>query len=229
MEMHGDVLLIGHESPVLEAVVPLLRRSEFAVHRSPADPGCVELFQATPFHLLVMEHPVTGISTEEVVAALRSTQSASRNAGLVVVVPDEEMESLRHLLGRGVNRLVRLSDAAELMMAVADLLAVAPRKSLRAVVQLEVSLAGQRNRTLVQTVNLSRTGMLIRGGGRHFTVGSTIRFELLLPGQPSPIRGTAEVVRLAEWRREHVDGFGVRFQNLDGDGEPRLDQYLTGN
>jgi len=227
METHGDVLLIGRESTDLEAVVPLLRRSGFGVHRSPATPACVEVFQATPFHLLVMEHPLAELRTEDMVFALRSRDSASRGAGLVIVVPDDETESLQPLLGRGVNRLVRRSDAAELMVAVADLLAVAPRRSLRAVVQLEVSLAGRRNRTLVQTVNLSSSGMLIRGAGRHFPVGSQIRFELLLPGQPAPIRGVAEVVRHAHWQRERIDGFGLRFRTLEGDGGPRLDQYLT--
>ncbi len=228
MDTHGeDVLLVGHESPLLETVVPLLRRSGFAVHRSPATSACVELFQATPFQLLVMEHPFSDLDTGEAVAALRAKSSASRTAGLVVVAPDDEFESLAAMLGRGVNRLVRRSDAAELMVAVADLLAVAPRRALRAVVQLEVTLGGRSNRTLVQTVNLSRSGMLIRGTGRHFSVGSTIRFELILPGQPAPIRGIAEVVRHAEWRRERVDGFGVRFQKLESDGAPRLDQYLT--
>ncbi len=227
METHGDVLLVGHESSLLETVVPLLRRSGHAVHRSPATSACVELFQATPFQLLVMEHPLSDLDTGGVVAALRTRSSASRSAGLVVVAPDDEAGPLVTMLGRGVNRLVRRSDAAELMVAVADLLAVAPRRALRTVVQLEVTLGGRPNRTLVQTVNLSRSGMLIRGTGRHFPVGSTIRFELILPGQPTPIRGIAEVVRHAERRRERIDGFGVRFQKLESDGEPRLDQYLT--
>ncbi len=227
MDPRGDVLLAGPHSPLLEPVIPVLERSGFAVHRAPADPTCVDLFQATPFQLLVLEHPLAGLATEDAVFALRRKESASRNAGLVLLAPDEEAERLAGLLDRGVNRLVRHSEAAELMVAVADLLAVAPRRSLRAVVQLEVSLGGRRNKTLVQTVNLSRSGMLIRGTGRHFPVGSLVRFELLLPGQPAPIRGTAEVVRHSQRRWERIEGFGVRFARLEGDGGPRLEQYLS--
>jgi hypothetical protein len=51
-------------------------------------------------------------------------------------------------------------------------------------------------------------------------VGSTVRFEISIPGHETPIRGSARVVRTADPEREGVRGIGARFLSfLKSDGD----------
>jgi hypothetical protein len=51
-------------------------------------------------------------------------------------------------------------------------------------------------------------------------------FEMPLSGDPTPIRGLAEVVRPTTREREGLVGFAARFVRIDGDGADRLERFL---
>jgi DNA-binding NarL/FixJ family response regulator len=226
-EPHHNVLLIGGDGPLLRAAVPLLRRTEFDVHRVAGTSAVLDLLHDTSFELIIIEGNASPVPLSEMVAAVRHNDSLCRHSGLIVIADDGTHSAAQGLLQRGVNRVVpAMASAGELLHAVADLLAVAPRHELRTIVQLEVRMGAMRNRTLAQTANLSLSGMLVRGG-LHLAPGTEIDFELMLPGQPQPVRGRATVVRHSTRRRELVDGFGARFFALQGDDHSRLESFLA--
>lgn len=226
-EGRHNVLLIGGVCPLVRAAVPLLRRSDFDVHRIPPEEGVVGVVTDTPFDLLIVEVEALPVPLQQLVRAVRDAESPCHSAGLIVIAEEAIRPAVPELLKTGVNRVVfRSASAGELLHAVADLLAVAPRHELRAIVQLEGRVGGQRNRTLAQIANLSKTGMLVRGG-HNLPIGAEIEFELMLPGQALPIRGRAEVVRQTTRRREAHDGFGARFGALESDGAKRIETFLA--
>jgi len=89
-------------------------------------------------------------------------------------------------------------------------------------VQLQVSLGGHgEGFSVCNTVNLSASGALL-ATRRPAPVGTELRFELLLPDDPLPIRGSCVVVRHAEAGREDVTGMAVRFESFVDHDEDRL-------
>jgi hypothetical protein len=112
-----------------------------------------------------------------------------------------------------------------LLDAIADLVGVPPRRSLRTVVQFELWVAQGAQRLLTVTENLSCTGMLVRGG-QEFPVGVCLQFKLMLPGQVPPITGLVQVARHTDRMRERVDGFGGKILSFAEDGEHRLQILL---
>jgi len=226
-EPRHNVLLIGGDGPLLRAAVPLLKRTEFDVHRVTGSAAVLDLLHDTSFELVILEHSACPVPLSEMVTAVRHHDSLCRRAGLVVISDEETRLAAQAFLQRGVNRVVpSTAPAGELLHAVADLLAVAPRHDLRTIVQLEVRVGSMKNRTLAQTANLSLSGMLVRGS-QHLTPGTEVDFELMLPGQSLPIKGRATVVRHSTRQRETIEGFGARFFALQGDDHARLESFLS--
>jgi hypothetical protein len=81
-------------------------------------------------------------------------------------------------------------------------------------------------RTFCQTENVSETGMLLRGFG-HYPPGTTIDFEIDIPGQSDPIRGSATIARTTNVQLERMEGVGARFESFIGQDQIRLTDYLT--
>ncbi len=219
------VLIVGAETPALQRVVPLLLRADFVVRRvARADEG-LSVLEDQAFDLVIVRHPPSGVAVAELVAKLRAPGSKNRAAGLLLLADPESVHEVRHLLGHGVNRVLSLEGSSDrLLLAVADMIAVPPRRSLRAVVQLELWVHHGPVRSLALTRNVSATGMLV-DGAVEFPVGARVHFELIVPGEESPIRGEAEVVRHAT--ELAPPGLGVRFCAFEDDGMERLNHFLA--
>ena len=224
--MAHELLIVGAETRALKHMAPVLRRVGCNVHRVPRADHAAALLQGTRFDLILARYPVEGLTLAEFVAVVRTEGSPCRDSGLLMLVDAGAVAEVGHYLKRGVNRMV-VDDAPcdRLLDAIADLLGIAPRHSLRAVVQLELWLKDGGRRLLTVTENLSATGMLVRGG-TEFPVGSLLGFELLLPGQ-QPVAGSLVVARHADRLRERIDGFGGRIISFSGDGQERLRTLLA--
>ena len=222
-----SVLIFGDIRALNPGIDPILNRSAITVDRVAPTAASLERVKNRPYDLVIVQLPLQDPDLGTLVKALRAPDSASRASGLLVTGEISEHDAVSLFLGRGINRFVPTHAAGgEWLDALATLLAVPPRSSLRALVQLETTIRGPRSRTLAQTENLSETGMLIRGDSKHYQPGSSIHFELILPGEETPIHGTAEIVRQTEKSREKVDGFGVRFVNLEDGGRQILERFL---
>ncbi len=224
--MANELLIVGTETQVLGQMAPILRRMGCTVHRLERADQAAALILGTHFDLILTRYPVEGVSLEEFVATVRSEGSPCRDSGLLVMVETEALGEVAPFLRRGVNRVVTDEAPCETMLdSIGDLLNVAPRRGLRAVVQLELWLRDGARRILTVTENVSATGMLVRGGS-EFPVGSLLGFELLVPGQ-EPLAGSVMVARHTDRLREHVDGFGGRIIAFSGDGQDRLRALLA--
>jgi hypothetical protein len=213
------VLIIGPAAPALKSVVPLLRRSDFEVEQVEHAAAALEHIMAGRVDLLLARYPTEGVKFPLLLDGIRERSSPCRDAGLLLMADPEAFEEARGFLGRGVNRVVNLECPPEcLLHAVADLIGVPPRIGVRALVQLDVNVGNARTFALHQTHNLSTTGMFVAGDA-ELPAGARCDFELSLPGQAEPIRGSAEVVWHADRRRHLHDGFALRFLSFrEGDG-----------
>ena len=145
---------------------------------------------------------------------------------MVVLAEPHRVEAAQALMGRGVNRVMLVSDPPELIgQQISSLLHVAPRRAARLSTQLNANIGSGPMRSFCQTVNLSATGMLLRTQ-RRVGLGEEVAFEIQLGDQGGPLSGRGVVVRHAAGAGVGLEGIGIRFLDFEGDGESRLRSFL---
>jgi CheY-like chemotaxis protein len=221
------VLIVGRDAPALRRIVPLLRRNNFEVVTVGSGEGALGLVRGEPFQLVVVHFPLGEPPFSALLSAVRDPRSPCRHAGMLLLVPPHRLDEANAYVGKGVNRVVALDCLPEqLLHAVADLIGVAPRVALRAVVQLEVRVTEGRDLTICQTENISLSGILVRGAGR-WAPGTKLGFELTLPGLSPAIRGAAEVVRRTVRGREGIEGTALKIVSFAGNGQELVERFLA--
>jgi len=221
----SHVLLVGAATGGFERFAPMLQRAGFDVHLVNPTEIVLDLVMGTEFDLLAIGYPLPEIDIHQLMYAIRAEGSAS-HAGVLLVARPGFLEAAQTLLSLGANRAVGLHwTDSRLWQSVGDLLNVAPRARLRSMLFADVESNGDQNRHLYQTVNISRTGLLLRGD-ELFTPGTSFKFAFRLPSEPRPVEGKAEVVRRTDPFREGVQGIGARFVDLEDDGKFRRKQYV---
>jgi hypothetical protein len=221
-----SVLSIGLEPGVLMRVLPLLWQGPFDVS-TPATPIlALRAIDRRPFRLVLSAFPLAGLSFGDVMDRLRAPDSPCRGSALLVIAAPGFIAEARLYLGRGVGRVVaKAAPDAELEGAVGELLEVAPRTKRALTLDLKVGQSAAERRLITRTVNVSRSGMLVRAGG-ELPVGAPVGFSLQLPSGLE-VHGEGEIVRRTDPQRERIDGFGVRFTLIQGRGSGLLRHYLA--
>jgi hypothetical protein len=220
------VLVVGADADALERIAPMLRRAEFNVHTAEASPVVFDLVLGTSFELVLVGYPLRDLVLDDLISALRRDGSWCRKAALVLLAEPDHLEDALAMVDLGANRAISTDwPEARLHQAIGDLLDVAPRVSLRVLVHLKVEINHQHNRALYQTVNISRTGMLIRGDD-SLDPGTRFSFFFGIPDGRRLVEGTGEVVRRANPIREGTSGLGIRFVRITGEGEDQLESFV---
>jgi len=221
------VLMVGADEDALERIAPMLRRAEFDVHTAAPSPVVFDLVLGPYFELVVVRYPLKELALDDLLDALRRDGSWCKNAAVVLLADPGNIDDALAQVDLGVNRAIGIDwPEGRLHRAIADLLEVAPRISLRVLVHMKVEVENQNRRSLYQTVNISRTGMLLRGDD-DIDPGTRFSFFFGIPDGRRLVEGTAEVVRKTNPMREGTSGLGVRFIRLAGEGEEQLESFVT--
>jgi len=220
------VLVAGIEREAFEGFAPVLKRREMQVDRVSSPEAGVALAGSAKFDVIILDAEPREQSLAEVVRAMRSPQSPSRGAAILVLTEPNSVEETQALLGHGVNRVMLVGDPPEIIgQQVAVLLEVAPRVETRLSTRLDTALGDSANQLFCQTENVSASGMLVRTQ-RRLEIGEMVAFEIHLGDQEGPIAGRGEVRRYARPDREGVDGIGIHFLGFAAGGEDRLGGFL---
>jgi len=221
-----QVLVTQTDEGLYRRIADLLRGSGMDVHKAHWDDTTIELVQSTPFDVVVIGYPVSDDTLAQFLETARAEGSACRRAGLVLVTAPEHDDKALELIGRGANRVVSTDklDPA-LGEAVDQLTSTAPRLLVRAPATIKLFADGRPLHVMAQIENLSTSGMLL-GGVTQFPAGTSFDFEISVPGESAPIRGTAEITRSTNAHNESIEGVGVRFVGFTGSDRIRLEMYL---
>jgi uncharacterized protein (TIGR02266 family) len=221
-----SVLVVGVGAAKFANLAPILKRAKMFAELVPTGARALELAAVLPYDAVAVTVPLDDTPLEEWLARLRDEAMASRKAAVLLLTAAGHEEKARALLEQGANRVAAVDDPPERVQAlVSALLGVAPRVCLRAASRLRVQLERGTTQVLCQTENISATGMLIRTD-QQYPVGTMLSFELALPGEPKPIRGSARVVRHTTSRRERVAGVGVAFSGFDSEDGKRFAAHI---
>jgi hypothetical protein len=206
-----------------------IRGEDINLQMAPWNDNTLELVQSTPFDAVIIGFPGPITALRRFVQCLRSPGSASQRSGVVLLCEPRHLDAAKTFVGIGVgiNRAISATDMAEnLAQAILGLSSVAPRATLRAPTRVVLHLEQRPLRTFCQTENVSETGMLLRGFG-HYPPGTTIDFEINIPGQSDPIRGRATIARTTTVSSERMEGVGARFDEFREGDRARLTEYLN--
>jgi hypothetical protein len=142
---------------------------------------------------------------------VRREGSPSAASQLLALAEEGSMSEACQVPAAGMNVVLPINAGRLLEEVASRLLGVTPRISVRLLVRLEVRLKEGRRRVMYQTENISTAGMLVRSD-RLDPIGTTVAFELTLPGDRTPVR--------RKWcaipSPRGGDGRGRRSEVLDG-------------
>lgn len=221
------VLLVGTDETVLERIAPMLRRSNFDVHTVAPSPVLFDLVLGTSFELVLVAYPLSDLALDDLIDALRREGSWCRDAAVALLAQPDYLDDAQAQVDLGINRALALDwPEGRLHRAISDLLEVAPRVSIRVLVHMTIEIADNHQRSVYQTVNLSRSGMLLRGDD-NLDPGTQFSFFFGIPDGRRLVEGSAEVVRRTNPTREGTTGLGVRFLSLVGEAEEQLESFVA--
>jgi hypothetical protein len=226
-ENSASVLLAGIGRGPFNALAPVLNRRHVEIERTAALEDAVNLAFEKKFDLIIFDTEPDERTLGQIVAGLRGLGSASHDSSVLVVAAPDAVKASRKLVGRGVNRVVSVDTAEEIIeQHVADLLDIAPRAAVRFSTRLSTIVDNGEIEALGQTANVSLTGMLIQTT-TVLEPGQLVMFEILTGDGNGKVSGEAEIVRHAVADRGGVDGIGVRILGFTGDGRQRLETILA--
>ena len=224
-----QVLMTRTDESTFAKVKDAIRGADIDLQMAPWNDNTLELVQSNSFDAIIIGFPGPITALRRFVQCLRSAGSACQRSGVVLLCEPRHLEAAQTFvgIGAGINRAICAADMNEtLAQTLLEISSVAPRSTLRAPTRVVLHLEQRPLRTFCQTENVSETGMLLRGFG-HYPPGTTIDFEINIPGQSDPIRGQATIARTTNVSAEMMEGVGARFNDFRDGDRARLTEYLN--
>jgi len=224
-----QVLMTRTDESTFAKVKDAIRGADIDLQMAPWNDNTLELVQSNSFDAIIIGFPGPITALRRFVQCLRSDGSACQRSGVVLLCEPRHLEAAKTFvgIGAGINRAICAADMNEtLTQTLLELSSVAPRSALRAPTRVVLHLEHRPLRTFCQTENVSETGMLLRGFG-HYPPGTTIDFEINIPGQSDPIRGQATIARTTNVSAEMMEGVGAQFNDFRDGDRARLTEYLN--
>ncbi len=219
-----NVMLVGFGRQAMLRLAPALEREEVQLIEASDPRDALVTCGGQRFDLVVIRHPIDGISVDQFLTRLRRPGGRSHRAYALILTEGVLDRSLEQLQGSR-SRFVNTTDFDTILAVIAQNgLGVARRVEARVTVRLGLQLAGEEMTRFCQVRNLSESGMLIRIAERP-EVGSRVELLLNLPSVPRPLELHGQVVRHTNQRE--VEGIALRFVDLDRETRGHLRRYIN--
>lgn len=225
--MHQKVVIVTSEEELRDRLSEALVETSAEALEVPTVENALALTREIPIQLLVVQYPIAGMKLGQLQDRFREAGCASRGAQIVVFAPGRSIGGLRRSAGAGLALLRSDIDAEKMSETFRAFLRRSPRFEENLLVGVDLDLEKGKVRKMLQVVNLSEGGMLLRTR-TPLEQGATLSFELGIPEIKQPIRGKAEVVRVIDrLEGSRSGGVGVRIVAFKGDGRERLAKFLA--
>jgi hypothetical protein len=224
-ESSKRILAVGVGRELFQKMEPLLSRAALIIDRVPRPQSALVLCEQRRFDLVIALASFSDMPIRQFLAELRKPQSKCSRAHVILLSEDPSAAQVSP--DEALATVLPLQAPTKVVDEVAmRVLGVEPRQSQRLMIRVDVQLDQGRQLVMCQTENISRVGMLLRS--QHpFPVGTKLAFDFTPPGDRSPIRGKAEVVRHSVADIENVNGVGVKLLDFQADGRSRWEEFLA--
>jgi hypothetical protein len=218
------VLVVGFSREWVGRLGKFLDRDDMEIVGQPSGEMAAEMARWFPFRILISRFPIPKTEASAFLGELRGPKSMCRHSGVILAAESADVEAAQELVGHGANLVLAFDDvAAQLHDSIALLEGVSRRAEVR--VPVRAFLPDQKRWQVLQSANLSETGLLMRSP-KPIAKGTELDLELALPGESAPIRVRGEVVRATSPRRESVRGVAVCFLSFHEADKYRYDAFL---
>ncbi len=222
-----NTLVVSLPRDAFDQLAKILHAARLHAEYEPTAESALEAIGFLPFDAIVVAFPLPDMPMDRFLDAVRREGATCRKAGVVLVAERDAVETAEYFLGRGANRVLTPDVLAdELAHVLSRLCEVPPRVAVRGRLHLEVGFSPRAGHVICHSENISTTGMLIRSD-RSYPIGTQLNFELTMPGDSTPIRGLAVVVRRTLEEREPVSGFAVQFLSFNDEDKARFHALLN--
>lgn len=221
------VLVVGSDRWLFRKVEALLTRSSLEVYRLPKGRVALYVAKAVSFDLVLLLHPVDDIPSDRFVSLLRASLAPSRHPQFLVLTEQTRLEDFDCLADESLRVVGVGQDQHELEALVSQILNLSPRVGIRMIVRLDAEVSSGATSRMVQTENLSESGILVNSK-TLLPVGTRSQVTFSLPDglHDGPLVADAEVVRHTT-ETENLCGMGLRFLSFEGRGREVLVRYLA--
>jgi len=226
MTKKRKILVVVEDLARFRQLEDLLRRTTLEVDRAPSGAGGLVLAGNVRYDLVLAAAPLPDLGLEAFLRTLGRLEPNHPGPAVLALVAPAHVETLAGAVDGQLMRFLR-DDASgqEIRNAVSEVLGVAARVGSRLLVDMQVEIGGDRRRRMVQSVNVSLSGMLLKASDPP-AVGTTVHLEFGLPGGDRTVRCSAEVVRHSDREREGLVGFGVRYLEISQEHLEQLRGFL---
>ncbi len=219
------LLVVAVPPSVVGRFPPMLWRGSFDVITVANPRLAVRAMEQRAFSLIITSYPLPNFKFQRFLDEVRAFGSPCRKSPVIAVVTHEERDEAENFISKGLNRVVLVSDRDHhLANVIASILSVEPRIEMRCPIDIQTTLRRKGRRMMAQTINVSRSGILITDPG-NIDMGDQVEFRFDIEGIDTTVAGTAEVVRVQR-RRANLAQVGLRILNLNSRDEKSFFDYI---
>ncbi len=220
------ILLLDPVTLFLRLQETILRRQSWTLHRARTAEDALATLEDEHVDLLIMEQALPDTTGAELIRAIRANPR-TRATGILVVTARGAGRAADACLEAGANGvLFKPVTRAELCARAEELLYVAARRHVRALVCMKVLAQRGQASTLGNTVNVSAGGMLLETAAELCT-GDVLELRFSLPGDAAPLAVRGRVVRQTRTDRPGLHAAGLVFEGMSDDERARVDAFVA--
>jgi CheY-like chemotaxis protein len=209
------ILISEDIKAILEKERSFLNRADIRTFTVTTNKQALALHSSEKADLIIVNLDMPEMSSETLCSLIREDEEL-RGVSIIVVCPDTETDAKRCLRCRANAFIAGIPDKTILLQKMHELLDVAPRKSLRIPLSIEIHVVSKRRPFIAYAENISISGMLLHSEALLFK-GDIITCGFYLPDS-THITANAEVIRVLERVTEHdTNCYGIKFINLSVD------------
>lgn len=211
-----NVLAVIGDRALFGRLAGRLNRSVLEVNLSHSAENATFFCSVIRFELILISLPLADSTLDELLASVHRPGGPCADTPVLVLAEHGEVALLRRRLGGELVEVMSSGElGTELEERVNRRLGTGALTAERVGVALTATVrtAGEDPPRVLTSRNLSESGVLLRTA-EPLPVGAVVEIDLDLPGESSPLRLAAEVVRHTLPSQERIRGMGLRFVEL---------------
>jgi CheY-like chemotaxis protein len=202
----------------------VLDRADIRILTVSSNEQALALHRAEKADLIIVNLDSPEMTGEMLCSLIREDKELCK-VSIIIVSSNTESDTKRCLQCRANASLTSPPDSAILLGEMHKLLHIAPRRSLRVPLSIQIHIVSKGTPSIAYSENISLSGMLLYSEAPLFK-GDAITCSFYLPDS-THMKVNAEVIRILEKETEHdTNYYGVKFIDLSTECRSAIEAFV---